>query len=116
MPYTRDDLEEVIEKAWSYEARAGWDAEELDTEFIGTVQRGKRLYDLYVDTAGNYWYTVRIITEKEVLTEYEAIFGHKPRKRYRRKWNENDCGNVAKGRNCENHDSGGDCVHTRRRA
>lgn len=83
MQYTQEQLERFLTEAWSYESRAGWDAEGLSTEFIGTVQKQGRLYDIYVDTSRNYWYTVRIITERGIVSEYEAIFGHPERKRHR---------------------------------
>ena len=76
MRCTQEQLASILKKSWSYESRAGWDAEELTTEFIGTVQRYGRLYDLYVDTAGNYWYTVRIVTQRGIVSEYESIFGY----------------------------------------
>lgn len=83
MQYMQEQLEGFLKEAWSYESRAGWDAEGLSTEFIGTVQRQERLYDIYVDTSMNYWCTVRIITEQGIVSEYEAIFGCPERKRYR---------------------------------
>lgn len=75
MRYTRAGLEECLKEAYSYECRAGWELDGLGTEFIGTVRRKERLYDLYVDTEGNYWYTVRIITESGIVSEYESVFG-----------------------------------------
>ncbi len=88
MRYTQKHLEECLKEAYSYECRPGWEAEELAVEFIGTVQKGKRLYDLYMDTEKNYWYTVRVITDEGIIvTEYEAVFGcteSERRKRRRR--------------------------------
>lgn len=75
MRYTRAGLEECLKEAYSFECRAGWEADGLGTEFIGTVRREDRLYDLYVDTEKNYWYTVRIITDTGIKSEYEAVFG-----------------------------------------
>ncbi len=87
MQYTQERLEIFLKEAWSYENRAGWDAEEFETEFLGTLQRENRLYDIYVDTENNYWYAVRVITEKGIVSEYESIFGHpeRERRKYRRK-------------------------------
>ncbi|NBH28451.1 hypothetical protein D3Z60_22525 [Lachnospiraceae bacterium] len=84
--YMQEQLEAFLKDAWSYESRDGWEAGELSTEFVGTVQQGNRFYDIYVDIAGNYWYTVRIMTQRGIFPEYEAIFGHSERERrkYRR--------------------------------
>lgn len=84
--YTQEQLEAFLKDAWSYENRAGWEAEGLATEFIGTVQREERLCDIYVDTAGNYWYKVRIMTERGIVSEFEAVFGYPEwkRRKYRR--------------------------------
>lgn len=76
MQYTQKQLKKYLNEAWSYESREGWGAEELPTEFIGTVQKGKRLYDIYVDTSGNYWYMVRIIKKEGIVSEFESIFGY----------------------------------------
>lgn len=86
MQYTQKQLEESLKEAWSFENREGWEAENLSTEFIGTLQKGIRIYDLYIDTARNFWYTVRIITkEKGIVSEYESIFGHPERERRKHK-------------------------------
>ena len=79
--YTQGQLKEFMKDAWSYESRAGWEAEEFTTKFIGTVQQEERFYDIYVDTEGNYWYKVRIMTGRGIVSEYEAIFGHPEWKR-----------------------------------
>lgn len=81
MQYAQEQLEEMLKAAWSYENRSGWGAEELITEFIGTVQKKDHLYDIHMDTSGNYWYTVRIRKKNGVVSEYEAIFGHSERRR-----------------------------------
>ncbi|MDE7342253.1 MAG: hypothetical protein K2N80_17120 [Lachnospiraceae bacterium] len=85
MKYTQAQLEECLKKAYSYENRDGWEAEELETEFIGTVQRKRKLYDIYVDTERNYWYEVRFITDAGIVSEYEAVFGCTERKRRKRR-------------------------------
>lgn len=81
--YTQEYLEECLRKAYSYESRTGWDAEDLETVFIGTVLHGKRIYDVYMDSSGKYWYKVRIITDKGAVTEYEAVFGKPNRRKHR---------------------------------
>lgn len=76
MQYTQEYLETVLKAAYSYESRDKWDAEGFPTEYIGTLQRSSRFYDIYVDTAQNYWYKVRVMTERGIVSEYEAVFGH----------------------------------------
>ncbi len=78
--YTQEQLKAFLKDAWSFESRAGWEADELSTEFIGTVQSRERFYDIYADTAGNYWYTVRIMTERGIVSEFEAVFGSRVEK------------------------------------
>ena len=73
--YTQDELEEILSRAFSYESREGHGYDHLETEYIGTVQRGKYFYDVYLDTGGHSWYLVRIQTEYGVVSEYEAVFG-----------------------------------------
>lgn len=85
MRYTQGQLEEFLEGAWSYENREGWGTEGLAAEFIGTVQRWGRLYDVYIDTEGNCWYKVRILAGRHIVSEYEAIFGRPERERRRRR-------------------------------
>lgn len=81
--YTQEGLGEALRGAHSYESRAAWGAEDRTTAPIGTVERHGRLYDLYVDTGGSHWYTVRIRTDHGPVPESEAIFG-KRIKRYGR--------------------------------
>ena len=85
MRYTRAGLEECLKEAYSYECRSGREADGLSTEFIGTVRRENRLYDLYEDTERNYWYTVRIITDSGIVSEYEAVFDCTEAERRRRR-------------------------------
>lgn len=91
--YTQEQIEACLKDAWSYENREGWGAENLDTEYVGTVRRGKELNDLYVDTEGNYWFKTRIITDSGVISAHESIFGYSElewermqQRRKRRKW------------------------------
>lgn len=39
--YMQEQLEAFLKDAWSYESRDGWEAGELSTEFVGTVQDRK---------------------------------------------------------------------------
>lgn len=61
-----------------------------DISYVGEIQRGDRLYKLYVspspDSEGDqYFYQVFILRDGKRLTEYEAIFGKKEKKNWRRK-------------------------------
>lgn len=82
--YHTGQLEECLKAAWSYENREEHESYGTTT-FVGTVQRGNRLYDLYVDENRNYFYKTRIIAGRDVVSEYEAIFGHPEKKRNRRR-------------------------------
>lgn len=73
--YTQKKIRECLKNAWSYENREGWGAEDLETEYVGTIKRGEELTDLYVDTAGSYWFKTRMITDHGVISSHEAIFG-----------------------------------------
>ena len=74
MLYTQKQLEKCLNDAFSYENREGWGKEHLDVEHIGTVQRGSRIYSLYVDSENNYWYKLFFMTEAGIITEYEKVF------------------------------------------
>mgnify|MGYP000043299687 CR=1 FL=1 len=80
MGYTAQQLEECMKNAYSYENREKHGAAGFQTTYIGTVQRGRRLYDLYIDTNQSYWFKNRIITDRGVVSEYESIFGHPERR------------------------------------
>lgn len=62
-----------------------------NVSFVGEVQRGNRIYRLYVSPSQNaeedkYFYQVLILRDGNRLTEYEAIFNRKEKKSWRRKW------------------------------
>mgnify|MGYP007121850272 CR=1 FL=1 len=78
--YTQRQLEICMKSAYSYENRAGWEKEYLSVEQIGMVQRGERVYSLYEDSEGNYWYKLFFMTDHGLITEYEKIFGHPEKK------------------------------------
>lgn len=69
-------LEECLAQAWSYENRDAHGSTG-DTQCLGAVLRGDRLYDVHRDDSGAYFYTVRIVIENGIKPEYEAIFGHR---------------------------------------
>lgn len=79
------DLTEKLMKAHSIDNVIG-----KNVSFIGEVQRGNRIYRLYVSPSQNaeedkYFYQVFIMRDGKRLTEYEAIFNRKEKKSWRRK-------------------------------
>lgn len=80
------DLTEKLMKAHSIDNVIG-----KNVSFVGEVQRGNRIYRLYVSPSQNaeedkYFYQVLILRDGNRLTEYEAIFNRKEKKNWRRKW------------------------------
>ncbi|RHC66976.1 hypothetical protein DW833_03820 [Anaerobutyricum hallii] len=80
------DLTEKLMKAHSIDNVIG-----KNVSFVGEVQRGNRIYRLYVYPSQNaeedkYFYQVLILRDGNRLTEYEAIFNRKEKKSWRRKW------------------------------
>ena len=80
------DLTEKLMKAHSIDNVIG-----KNVSFVGEVQRGNRIYRLYVSPSQNaeedkYFYQVFILRDGNRLTEYEAIFNSKEKKSWRRKW------------------------------
>lgn len=58
--------------------------------YVGEIQRGDRLYKLYVSPSPDaeedkYFYQVFILRDGKRLTEYEAIFGKKEKRNWRKK-------------------------------
>lgn len=49
--------------------------------YIGEKILNDRIYLLYRDASWNYWYKTQIITKAGIVSEYEAIFGRKGKKR-----------------------------------
>lgn len=74
--YSNEQLEICLKNAYSIENRAKHEVEDKPTIYVGTVKREKRLYDIYEDPEKRYWYKNRIVTDKGIISEYEAIFGH----------------------------------------
>ncbi len=79
------DLTEKLMKAHSIDNVIG-----KNVSFVGEVQRGNRIYRLYVSPSQNaeedkYFYQVFILRDGNRLTEYEAIFNRKEKKSWRRK-------------------------------
>lgn len=79
------DLTEKLMKAHSIDNVIG-----KNVSFVGEVQRGSRIYRLYVSPSQNaeedkYFYQIFIMRDGKRLTEYEAIFNRKEKKSWRRK-------------------------------
>ena len=79
------DLTEKLMKAHSIDNVIG-----KNVSFVGEVQRGNRIYRLYVAPSQNaeedkYFYQIFIMRDGKRLTEYEAIFNRKEKKSWRRK-------------------------------
>lgn len=70
-------MTEELKKATSIETRTS----DYDLTFLRTETVGERLYDLYEDSTGVFWYSTRLMTENGPVSEYEAIFGRKERRR-----------------------------------
>ena len=78
------DLTEKLMKAHSIDNVIG-----KNVSFVGEVQRGNKIYRLYVSPSQNaeedkYFYQVFIMRNGKRLTEYEAIFNRKEKKSWRR--------------------------------
>lgn len=77
----QSELQNAWEQAYSMENMAAHEAEGRQAEYVGSMSKGKRIYDFYRDDAGAYWYLVRIIlVTGEVVPEQEAIFGKKKKR------------------------------------
>ncbi len=73
-----DELEKALKEAYSYENRTGHEAEEYETWYIGNKELNGRIYELYKDSNGGYWYKVRCrLPNGQIATEEEAVFSHK---------------------------------------
>lgn len=78
------DLTEKLMRAHSIDSVIG-----ENVSYVGEVQRGNRIYRLYVSPSQNaeedkYFYQVLILRDGNRLTEYEAIFNRKEKKSWRR--------------------------------
>ncbi len=49
------------------------------TKYIGTLQHGKWLIDLYEDTEGDYWRSERVRVGRWIITKFECFRGRRDR-------------------------------------
>lgn len=80
-----DELEIAWKNAYSIENMAAHGAAGRQINYIGTVERGTRLYLFYRDSSGAYWFKNHIKTDRGIVPEYEGIFGKPERKKQHKK-------------------------------
>lgn len=80
---SRHQLESAFKNAYSMENMSGHGAEDLEVEYIGTIQKKNRLYLMYMDSVGGYWYKTLIQTPQGSKSLYQAIFGRKEKLKHR---------------------------------
>lgn len=80
-----DELEIAWKNAYSIENMAAHGATGRQMNYIGTVERGTRLYLFYRDSSGAYWFKNNIKTDRGIVPEYEGIFGKPERKKQHKK-------------------------------
>ena len=69
-------MEEMLQEAY-YSAKSVEDKpQEVNIRVLGRIYREPRVYLIYIDTEGKYWYETRFLTESgKEISEYEHIFG-----------------------------------------
>lgn len=73
-------LRKAMAEAYSIESKP----ETVKAETIGTIENQGRIYVLFEDMNGAYWYETRFWeSDGTIISEYERVFGKK-KKRYRR--------------------------------
>lgn len=77
-------LKKAMKEANSFESREKQGAAGLEIKPVGTIEKEKRFYDIYLDSGGNLWYKTRVKTKQGALSEYEAVFGRKEPRKARR--------------------------------
>lgn len=80
----KENLEQCLKKAYSFESREGWKKQELKCTIIGTIQSENKLIDVYKDEEGNFWYKNRYMTGRGIISEFEMIFGFKEKKIFKK--------------------------------
>lgn len=80
MKKTEAELKECLKEAWSIENMEAHGAADRTLEDIGTIPTAfGKFVRLFEDSAGEYWYQTLYGTKDGVVTEYEAVFGHRKR-------------------------------------
>lgn len=87
-------LEVVHNSAWSIENMEAHGAAGRNVTYIGSnvkgylnndSKNGKRIFDYYRDTAGDYWYKNRVLLPSgEIVSVEMSLFGRKVRTRYKK--------------------------------
>lgn len=67
-----EDLNAALAQAWSLSPEV-----ESGGTYIGSVERGERVFQLYKDNAGQYTYKTMFKSPRGLITEEEHIFGRK---------------------------------------
>lgn len=78
--YTEEELRQKMALSYGIESRAGHGLENLEIEYIGTIQTTydpKRFYKLYEDSEGNCWHKTMFLVDGVLITDTEYIFGMK---------------------------------------
>lgn len=70
----------AVHHAHSLESRDAWEGVG-QVEWIFSAFFNGRIYDMYTDAAGDWWYTVYFKTPDGRETEKQHIFGRKKKKR-----------------------------------
>lgn len=86
--FTDEMLLGALKNCYSYENHAAHGVENLNTQYAGTLYaegRPDRLYVIFKDTGGSYWYQSHVLTERGEVDLYEYVFGRKERQTDRRR-------------------------------
>ena len=82
------DLSKAWEQAWSLENIDAHEEAGKNLQYIGSREKGNRIYDFFQDDQGHYWYRVRIRrSDGQAVSEEEGIFGHRIRHQEKRRKN-----------------------------
>ena len=82
------DLEKAWEQAWSLEKIDAHEEAGKNPQYIGSREKGNRIYDFFQDDQGHYGYRVRIRrSDGQAVFEEEGIFGHRIRHQEKKRKN-----------------------------
>lgn len=76
--HTKKEVQLAIEKAFSVND----DGDVL--KLVGYITRGERVWKVWADSSGNYWYSLHFRVKGKIISEEEKIFGRKLLRRSRR--------------------------------